>query len=107
MLQVDPGCLEALSALADLLATCPDPRFRDGAAALDFARRAENLGNGKSPEVLRSLAAAQAEMGRFPEALAAARAALELARQQQNASLATSLEADIAHFEAGQPRREP
>ena len=105
ILQIKPDCAEAMSGLADLLATCPNPRFRDGASAMEFARQANKLCGGKSPEVLRSLAAAQAEMGQFPEAAATARAALELAKQQHKEPLAASLKSDIAHFEAGQPRR--
>jgi tetratricopeptide (TPR) repeat protein len=105
-LQVKPDCLEAAGGLADLLATCPDLRYRDGAAAMGFARQADRLSGGKSPEALRSLSAAQAEMGQFSEAVATARAALELARQQHKLPLAASLESDIKDFQAGQPRRE-
>jgi Flp pilus assembly protein TadD len=72
---------KAMNSLAELLATCPDPPLRDGASAMKFARQANQLCGGKSPEVLRSLAAAQAETGRFDEATATARAALELAEQ--------------------------
>ena len=103
-LQVKPDCPEAAHGLADLLATCPDLRYRDGAAAMGFARQADRLGGGKSPEALRSLAAAQAEMGQFSDAVATARAALELARQQHKQPLAASLESDIKDFQAGVKR---
>jgi tetratricopeptide (TPR) repeat protein len=102
-----PDDAQALIGLADLLATCSDPRFRDGPSAIEFARRADKLCGGRSPEVLRSLAAAQAEMGQFPEAAATARSALELAQQQSKDPLAARLKSDVAHFEAGQPRRGP
>ena len=107
ILQVKPDSAEAMIGLADLLATCLAPQFRDGPSALEFARRADRLCGGKSPEVLRSLSAAQAEMGQFSEAAATARAALELAEQQHKESLAASLKSDIGHFVAGQPRRWP
>jgi hypothetical protein len=74
---------------------------------MDFARQADKLCGGKSPEALRSLAAAQAETGQFSEAAATARAAQKLAEEQHNAPLAANLASDIAHFEAGQPRRQP
>ena len=107
ILQIKPDCAEAMLALASLLATCPDARFRDGATAMEFARRADKLSGGKSPEVLRSLSAAQAELGQFPEAAATAQAALELAEQQHKETLVASLKSDIAQFEAGQPRHGP
>jgi tetratricopeptide (TPR) repeat protein len=106
-LEIRPSYAKALNSLAELLATCPDPRLRDGASALEFARQANKLYGGKSPEVLRSLAAAQAETGRFHDAMATARAALELAKQQRKRPLAANLQSDIAHFEGGQPRRWP
>jgi hypothetical protein len=107
ILRLKPDCLEAINELAYLLATCPDRRFRDGASALAFARRADKLLGGKSPEVLRSLAAAQAETGQFSAAAATARAALKLAAEQHKGPLAAALKSDLAHFEAGQPRRRP
>ncbi len=53
-----------------------------------------------------TLAAAYAEAGRFPEALATARKALELARQQNNPALANALRTRIALYEAGKPLRQ-
>ena len=59
------------------------------------------------PDVLDTLAAAYAEAGRFPEALATARKALELATQQNNRALADALRAHIALYEAGKPYHQP
>ena len=56
--------------------------------------------------MLNTLAAAYAEAGRFPEALAAARKALNLATQQDNQTLADALYARIALYEAGEPYRQ-
>jgi tetratricopeptide (TPR) repeat protein len=102
-LRLKPDCAEALSDLAELMATCPDGRFRNGVSALDFARRADRICGGRSPEALRSLAAAQAELGQFAEAAATARAALELAKQQRKEPLAAILQSDIARIEAQTP----
>ena len=107
ILQFKPDNLDALCGLAEVLATCPDPRFRDGPAASDFARQADRLSGGQSPEVLRSLSAAQAETGQFRQAADTARWALVLATQQGKQPLAASLKSDIARFQAGLPRRGP
>ena len=48
-------------------------------------------------------AAAYAEAGRFPEALAAARRALELATRQNDLAFADTLRTRIALYEAGRP----
>jgi protein O-mannosyl-transferase len=104
VLQIKPDCAEAMVVLADLLTGCPDRRFRDGASAMDFAQQANKLAGGKSPEVLRWLAAAQAELGHFPDAVATAQSALELAEGQRKEPLAAGLKADIARYKAGQTR---
>ncbi len=56
--------------------------------------------------MLDTLAAAYAEAGWFPEALAAARQALQLAEQQNNQRLAGALRARLALYEAGKPYHE-
>jgi tetratricopeptide (TPR) repeat protein len=92
--------------LAWLRATCPDPSLRNGAEAVELAQRANQLSGGKRPEVLDTLAAAYAEAGWFPEAVATARKALELARQQNNRALADALQDRITRYEAGRPYRQ-
>jgi tetratricopeptide (TPR) repeat protein len=66
--------------LAWLLATYPDPRFRDGPRALELARQAARLGaelqargglalrSGMRPRLIRTVAAALAEVGDFEAA---------------------------------------
>ena len=82
-----PKCALAVLALASVLATCPDRRFRDGPAAMALARRADKLAGGKSPEALCVLAAAEALTGQFPQAAATAQAAIALAEAQQKEPL--------------------
>jgi Flp pilus assembly protein TadD len=101
-LALDPAFVRAHLELGRLLLRQGQPD-----AALAQYQQASKLCHGKSPEVLRSLAAAQAETGQFSEAVATARAALVLARQQHKGPLAANLEADIDHFEARQPRPGP
>lgn len=95
-----------LADLAWVLATWPDATVRDRAQALDCAQRAERLAGGH-PLALRALAAAYAENGRFPDAVAAARRALELAETAADAALVAALRGQLACYEAGSPFREP
>ena len=71
-----------MNCLAWVLATCPEASVRNGAEAVELARRAVKLSDGREPAILGTLAAAYAEAGRFPEAVQTARKALELATQQ-------------------------
>ncbi len=68
VLKINPHDAGAYNSLASIRATHPDPRFRDGAAAVTFARRAVEL-SPNDPTALDTLAAAYAEAGRFPEAV--------------------------------------
>jgi len=72
-----PSFARALCARASLLATCPDPRYRDGGsavrdatAALAAARKnGELYSNSRNLMYLQTLAAAHAEHGDFNEAM--------------------------------------
>lgn len=75
-LQANPDCVEALNNLAYLLATASDDRLRDGAEAVRLAERARRLPPVKGMCVGGTLAAAYAEAGRFPEAVATAETAV-------------------------------
>jgi tetratricopeptide (TPR) repeat protein len=106
-LKINHDYLQAHSNLAWLLASCPEASLRNGAEAVEHARRADQLCGGRQPIVFDTLAIAYAEAGRFPEALAAARKALDLATQQNRQALAEALRARIALYEAGKPYRQP
>jgi tetratricopeptide (TPR) repeat protein len=106
-LQIQPDYAEAQKNLALLRATCPQAPLRNGAEAIEHARRADQLCGSRRADVLDVLAAAYAEAGRFTEALATARKALELTRQQNNRALADTLRARIALYEAGKPFHQP
>ena len=69
-LELMPDHANAHNNLARLLATCPTARLRNAAEAIEHARRASQLCDGRRPDVLDTLAAAYAEAGRFAEALA-------------------------------------
>ncbi len=88
--------------LAWILAVTPDPTHRDGAKAVRLATSAsKSLPN--NPQILETLAAAQAEGGDFPNALKTARQALELAKTQRNEPLAEALLKEIQHYVAKRP----
>jgi protein O-mannosyl-transferase len=96
----------ALNGLAWLRATCPESAFRDGAEAVDLARRAFRSSKTPEPTILDTLAAAYAEAGRFREAVQTAQMAFSLARQQNNVTLAESVKARLRLYEAGTPYRQ-
>ncbi len=105
-LNAEPDHPPTLAALAWVLATWPENDVRQGAKAIALAQRANALTGGVDPAVLRSLAAAQAEGGRFAEAVGAAERALELAQGQSNQALAESLPRQISLYRAGAPFRQ-
>jgi len=102
-LKLQPDDPQNLSELAWLLATWPEASFRNGTEAIELARKADQLSNGRDPAALRVLAAAYAEGGQFAEAVSAARRALELA--ESNAVFAEELRSELKLYEAGAPVR--
>ncbi len=75
-LRLAPDCLEALNNLGWLLATASEDKLRDGPGAVQLAERAQRLPPVKGMCVAGTLAAAYAEAGRFPEAVATAEKAV-------------------------------
>ncbi len=100
-LKLQPGNPGFLNALAWVLATCPDPGYRDGGRATALAQQAYRQA-GDSPAILRTLAAAHAQAGHFPEAVEAARRASEQI-DPKDAALAGALRNEAALYKAGQP----
>ena len=89
--ELAPDNLELVTSLAWVLGTNPDHTIRDGARAIDLAKRAVELSEGKRPECLDVLAAAYAECGRFEEAVETAERAVALAKPD-NPVLAASIQ---------------
>jgi tetratricopeptide (TPR) repeat protein len=102
-LTLAPENVAAQSNLAWLLATSPDSSLRNGPEAVLLAEQASRSSGGKRPLVLRILAAAYAEAGRFSEARATAHEALQAADDQGNSALSDFLRKEIALYESGQP----
>ena len=89
--------------LAWMLATAPDPDLRNGAEAVEFARRAVELTGGDSCNELDTLAAAYAEAGRYDEAITTAERALEIARRTGNGDLVTQLTDRLRQLKSRRP----
>jgi hypothetical protein len=71
-LESKPDLTEALNNLAWMMATHPDPKFRNGPEAVRLAERACKLTRNEKTIFIGTLAAAFAEAGRFEEAIATA-----------------------------------
>ncbi|MGD0123981.1 MAG: tetratricopeptide repeat protein [Terriglobia bacterium] len=107
VLRLDPNFVPAMNEAARALAASPEARDRNGAEAVKLSEQAVKMSGDRNPEYLDTLAAAYAETGRFPEAIATARKALELATQQNQQDLAQSLNAKIKLYESHEPYRDP
>jgi hypothetical protein len=89
-----------------VLATSPQASVRNGVRAVELAQQAERLSGGKDLSVLGTLAAAYAEARRFPDAVATAQRALDLATSQTNLTRADTLRAQLGLYQAGSPFRD-
>ena len=89
--------------LAWVLATGPDPSLRDGIRALQLAKSINLRNGGSNPSTLRTLAAAYAEAGYFPEAAQTAQNARQLALTQNNTPLAGTLVKEAALYTGKKP----
>ena len=103
--ELAPSNPSASNQLAWVLATWPEASIRNGPEALELAELAVKLSGGSDPAVLDTLAAAQAECGRFPEAQETVRRALDLARGDP--ALTADLQGRLALYAAQSPYREP
>jgi tetratricopeptide (TPR) repeat protein len=92
--------------LAWAMATYPDDGKRDSPMAVDLARQACEATEYQLPEYLDTLAAALAESGRFPEAVATARMALQRTATDR-ADLMAGIRERLRTFEQGQPWHQP
>jgi len=101
-----PDDVSLASETAWMLATNPNASLRDGPAAVTLAERAVRLSRGSDSATLDVLAAAYAEVGRFPEAMQMAQKALQLAKHQKKQPLAEAILTRIRLYEAGMPFRE-
>jgi tetratricopeptide (TPR) repeat protein len=108
-LEISPGNLKAchnLTHVAWVLATSPDTSARNGVKAVALVEQVEQFSRGGDPLVLDALAAAYAETGRFPEAVATARRAQHLAGDQHDSDLVNALQVQMGLYQGGAPFRD-
>jgi tetratricopeptide (TPR) repeat protein len=99
-----PNFADALNRLAWLLSVNPDPAVRNGPEAVELAERACKASNYTQPAMVRTLAAAYAESGRFDDAVKMAeRGCGAMARVPQEEQRCRAM---LELFRAGQPYRE-
>lgn len=107
VIQSQPDSVEALNHLAWILATASDDTVRDGAAAVHYAEKAAQLPPVKGLCVAGTLAAAYAEAGRFPEAVAMAEKAVKEATSTGEMRFVTLNEHLLTLYRVGKPFHEP
>jgi tetratricopeptide (TPR) repeat protein len=105
-IELAPAETRPLRNLAHILATCPDARYRDGAAAIQLAETACRLTSNRDTDALDVLAAAYAETGYFDQAVATAQRAAAIATDAGRADLAQKFLAHAALYQNRQPLRE-
>ena len=93
--------------LALLLAAAPVPGQRNGERAVHMAESAAQATGLENAQILSTLAAAYAEVGRFDEARRTAERALALAEAQNQNPLAEQIRARLALYQSGLPYRLP
>jgi tetratricopeptide (TPR) repeat protein len=106
-LAIRPDDMNAQAYLAWVLATSPDPSLRDGAKAIELAKKVLEHAGHADVVVLRTLAAGYAESHRFSEAIETAQQALQLAITQDNSALIWDLQLNISKYQRNLPLRDP
>ncbi len=106
-LEIRPDDMNAQAYLAWVLATSPDASLRDGAKAVELAKKVLEHDGHADVVVLRTLAAGYAESGRFSEAIETAQQALQLAIAQDKSALIWDLQLNITNYQRNRPLRDP
>ncbi|MBV9732016.1 MAG: tetratricopeptide repeat protein [Verrucomicrobia bacterium] len=101
-LAANPRDVRAEANLAWALATTPQPAIRK-TVSVKLAEDANQATGDANPRILRVLAAAYAQNGKFTEAVETGRHALQLATEQRNSGLADSLRSELDLYRDGQP----
>jgi len=105
-LRLKPDYPDALNEFAWLLSTSPDPEIRDGKKAVQLAQHACELAARPAPVFFTTLSAADAEAGRFSDAIAAAQKARDLAVAAGQKDIAVQDEQLLRLYQGGNPFRE-
>jgi protein O-mannosyl-transferase len=100
-LALRPAWPEVLDKLAFLRAICPEFQRQDPARAVQLAAQANQLTSSNSPVYLRTLAAACAAAGNFPDAAGTAELARDKAQAGEFQAIATNLQNDLNFYRDG------
>jgi Flp pilus assembly protein TadD len=103
-IELEPQFMPAQMDLSWILATWPDAPARNGARALAIAGNL-NRQHPDDSKILRIYAAACAETGHFPEAIATAKRARALAQTQSQMTLVDKLQAETMLYQNNNPCR--
>jgi tetratricopeptide (TPR) repeat protein len=104
--KLNPKLLIAANSLAWILSTHPNPRFRNGAEAVEVAQRAVEFTKEKDFNALEILAAAYAEAGKFSEAIKSAKKGIEVASAAGEREISAQLAAQIESYQFYRPLRD-
>jgi hypothetical protein len=100
-LRIDPSNTRAMNSLARIYMQSEDPALRNLDGAVAMAEKANRTAKYREPSLIKTLARAYSEAGRYAEAAETARSGLALARQQNLAKEAEALENEIQVYEHG------
>src|SRR3989440_2529129 len=105
-LQSEPDSPLPLNNLAWLMSAGLDDSLRNGARAVELARKANRISKQNNPFYVRTLAAAYAETGQFDVAIETAQSASELANAQGQHGLALQIQKDTDLYHRHLPLRD-
>lgn len=105
--RIDPNWPQLANRRARLLCTHPEAKERDVHLALELAEQICQATDNREAVFLDTLAAAQANAGRFEQAVSTAKQAMSIAAAAKQSDLATEIQKRMRRYESGQPYREP
>jgi tetratricopeptide (TPR) repeat protein len=106
-LRLSPGFSPAATLLVAMLATSSDTSPSEGEEALELARKLAEQNGGRDPNMLDLLAAAEAQVGRYTEAVQTAELAIRLADAAGQKKISQVIAGRLAFYKAGRPYRAP
>jgi len=101
-----PDLPDVLNNLAWIMAVHEDDKFRNPSEGFRYAQKACELTEFKKPDLLDTLSAAYAAVGKFDEAIETAQRALKLYQDLGQEKKADDLQNRLELFRQGQPYRE-
>jgi tetratricopeptide (TPR) repeat protein len=98
VVELRPDHVPTLYHLAQILASDPNSDNRNGPDAVRLAEKAAQITNYRQADILAVLAAAYAQVGRFPDAATAAERAIEISKLNGNAALTLQLDQQLKAY---------